>query len=512
MWRGVRVEGRHRWRGHTSPALFVLLAAWLLLSGCAGREEVPLVPPTPTPTWTPSPTPTPRPTSTPTPTPTPTPLPLVTPPPEGLPHHLMRIALRYDEAVVEVGQEVGLVNATPDRWGEVVFAVPPAYYGAFTLYRCEVTTVRQKAVTTATLDGAMLRVPLPSPVLPGEPVAVYLSYAVQLPPVAPTAWPPAGNFGAGEALLQVGDWHPTLVPYRTGEGWQRWSYYPVGDPVVYPLANYEVELVAPPDVVVAAAGAVTVTGTLHRYALPHARCFAFLASRMYRSLRGDADGVPVTAYYLPEYATAAQAVMDTARQAMALYQELYGPYPYADLVIAQNAYYGAMEYSGLVSLTGYGYRSYRGRPSDLLITLTAHEIAHQWWYGAVGNDQVHEPWLDEAFAKYSEVLFYERYHPDLVNWWWERSVYRWQPSRSLRSTIYDFDDTPTYIHEIYGQGARFLGDLRDLMGDAAFFNFVRDYRQRGEGKLVSGQLLLATARRHTEADLTPLITAYFGEP
>jgi hypothetical protein len=26
----------------------------------------------------------------------------------------------------------------------------------------------------------------------------------------------------------------------------------------------------------------------------------------------------------------------------------------------------------------------------------AHEVAHQWWYGLVGNHSVYEPWLDEA--------------------------------------------------------------------------------------------------------------------
>ena len=32
----------------------------------------------------------------------------------------------------------------------------------------------------------------------------------------------------------------------------------------------------------------------------------------------------------------------------------------------------------------------------------AHEIAHQWWYGLVGDDQYHDPWLDESFASYFE--------------------------------------------------------------------------------------------------------------
>jgi aminopeptidase N len=38
------------------------------------------------------------------------------------------------------------------------------------------------------------------------------------------------------------------------------------------------------------------------------------------------------------------------------------------------------------------------RPADVAVV---HEIAHQWWYGLVGDDQSREPWLDESFATYS---------------------------------------------------------------------------------------------------------------
>ena len=36
----------------------------------------------------------------------------------------------------------------------------------------------------------------------------------------------------------------------------------------------------------------------------------------------------------------------------------------------------------------------------------SHELSHQWWYGIVGDDQFHEPWLDESFATWSEFLPY----------------------------------------------------------------------------------------------------------
>ena len=41
---------------------------------------------------------------------------------------------------------------------------------------------------------------------------------------------------------------------------------------------------------------------------------------------------------------------------------------------------------------------------DDLADLAAHELAHQWFYALVGNDQARDPWLDEAFATYSQAV------------------------------------------------------------------------------------------------------------
>lgn len=30
-----------------------------------------------------------------------------------------------------------------------------------------------------------------------------------------------------------------------------------------------------------------------------------------------------------------------------------------------------------------------------------HELAHQWWYGVIGNNEYADPWLDESFAVYA---------------------------------------------------------------------------------------------------------------
>jgi hypothetical protein len=427
-----------------------------------------------------------------------------------VPRVTMDIVLNYLDRRLQVTQDILFANDTAVTWDEVVLSVPPAHQtGVFVLDQVEVTTVWRREVVAYVMDGIMLHVPVPEPVQPGEPVAISLIYAMKIPEVDPAKWLPEGNLGAGERVIQAGDWHPTLVPYRGGEGWQTWVYHPVGDPVVYPIADYDVQIFADPNVIIAAPGLEAEGGHVRRYRITSARSFAFLASPDYLVAESSVAGIPLRTYYLPGCDRAAQATLDTAAQAITLYDDLYGPYPTQGLAIAQNAYAGSMEYSGLVSLSYRAYEAYVDNPGALLVSLTAHEVAHQWWYGAVGNDQVHEPWLDEAFAKYSEQLFYERYVPELVGWWWETHVYRYDPEGPVDRTIYDFASTPEYFNQLYGQAARFLGDLRGQMGDEAFFKFVRAYRRRGEGKLMTGEDFFDLLFVSTDEDLKPLIDRYF---
>jgi aminopeptidase N len=83
--------------------------------------------------------------------------------------------------------------------------------------------------------------------------------------------------------------------------------------------------------------------------------------------------------------------MRLSRAAMAAYEQRYGPYgaPELDVVLGTFTAFGGMEYPQLVMTTPeFGP--------------VRHEIAHQWFYGIVGNDQRHAPWLDESFATWVE--------------------------------------------------------------------------------------------------------------
>lgn len=499
-----------------------------VLTACAGLavpanapapSRTPAALPTPTATLLPTPTLTPRP--DPFSTATPIPAQRVPPPDSGLPELRFDVELMYYERWMRVAQSVTLQNNTGDTWEEVVFNVPlKTVTNAFHLDAVTVTQGTKAAYDLPNFtDLTVLRVPLAAPAERGDAVQIDLAYRVVIPPVEKTAWPPIGTTGWTYELIQAGEWYPSLVPYTEGEGWHTWRYHPVGDPTFYPLVNAQITIRAEPGITIASGGAVNGLGTYPglaedgawHFQVEGARGIAFLASPDYRVAVGEVHGIPVYSYYLPDHELAGQTALAVAEESIELFEGLYGPYPYPGLAVAENGFFGGMEYSSLITVTDYAYSTYEEPPS-LLHALISHEVAHQWWYGAVHNDQANEPWLDEALAFYSELLYFERYLPDEVEWWWQKRVDQYRPEGPVDAKIYDYEISGNFILLVYGQAARFMQRLRDTMGDEAFFAFVQDYYARHRWGIVTADDFFEAARQHTEADLQPILDGYFANP
>jgi aminopeptidase N len=60
------------------------------------------------------------------------------------------------------------------------------------------------------------------------------------------------------------------------------------------------------------------------------------------------------------------------------------------IVVVDNLERSGIEYPNLIFEGSAG-----------LARVTTHEVAHQWFYSLVGNDQARDPWLDEVLATYA---------------------------------------------------------------------------------------------------------------
>jgi aminopeptidase N len=288
------------------------------------------------------------------------------------------------------------------------------------------------------------------------------------------------------------------------------------------VADFDVHLTlveSVSDLLVAASAPAEQDGLEYRYHLGPARTFAFSVSTEYLLQTTIVGDVTVNSYSFPYDQKAGEQVLHDTAAALELYNRILMPYQHSSLTVVEADFLDGMEYDGLYFLSRGFYNLYDGTPQGYLTFIAAHETAHQWWYGLVGNDQALEPWLDEAMCTYMEHVFYENVYTDyqtstgesIVDWWWYYRVNFYDPSGKVNSAIYDFNLFRPYRDAVYLNGAKFFQDLRTLVGDEAFFAFLKDYANREANHIASADDFFVILRNYTTKDMSGLLATYFKD-
>ncbi len=447
------------------------------------------------------------PTPGPAPTATGTPMPVY----EGTSYE-MDVLLDYPAHSLQVEQRIDYTNVTSQTLPNLMLNVHPNHNrGAFELRDIRLNIDDELVKPEVFPLDVTLRIELPRSLEPNEHVTLFLDYSLKLPKIQPDEEFSGGGFGYSQRSVSLGNWYPVMAPYRDDKGWYGLNYFFVGDPYVTEVADYSVTITTTEGVVIAGTGAETQVGNRWHYEAEQARSFAFAASDRYEVASRTIDNITVHSYYFPDSADSGQVVLDTAAQTIELFTELYGAYPFSDYRVAETEFAGGMEFAGVTFLGSAFYDGYDGTTQTALISLTAHEAAHQWFYGLVGNDQLTEPWLDEAPAEYSAFLYYEHYLPDDTDWWWSFEVDQWAPTGKIDNLVYVFRDNREYYDAVYRRGAQFMRDLRQTMGDPAFFGFLKDYTRIYAYQLATSRDFFTLVQEYTTADLVPLQEEYFRQ-
>jgi hypothetical protein len=433
------------------------------------------------------------------------------------PRYDLDLTLDYGAHIAHVSQTITLVNGTAEPWRDLALAVSANHAPAiFTLAAAAVDGYPARHV----LDGVAMRLLLPAPLEPGCRATVSLDYALALPQleVSATGW--RGVLGWTPRQILLGHWYPTLVPYHDGAGWLARRPAEQGEFETTEASDVNVRLTlpgVPPGLAVVASSAPQdcppeSPAEALCFALAGARHFALALSDQMETASARAGDTTVTAMFFPEHSTAGRAALAAARQAFSIYTDRYGPVPYTWLAVVEADIPDGMEFTGLFFLAKPYYAEFDGSPQNYLTLITVHETAHQWWYSLVGNDPATEPWLDEALATYSEQLYFETAHPDLVEWWWGYRVWLYLPEGQVGSDIYASPDFRPYVNAVYLNGAQFLHALRGEAGDEAFFSFLRAYAERGAGRVVTADEFWEVYSEFGNAQDSPARRAYFETP
>lgn len=437
----------------------------------------------------------------------------------AVPEQARSEAPRYDLAIdvdTKAGRLTGRMvldytNRTGTTLKDIVLRLYPNYpediFGGGGDVRMDVQNVRVAGTpVTPALEArsTAARLALPQAVAPGGAIRVELDWTTTIKP-----------WQRSDGSFPLPGTYPTLAAW-TGAWRTDVTNFP--DHVFATAASYHALITVPAGMSVIASGSTTGSRTAggkttFEVTTGLVREFAYSVGR-FAAAHATHAGIAVNVYYKPGDgldATARQVALHAAAS-IAVFNNRFGLYPYAELdfhlINARRGFDIGAEYPGMIVLLVNG-----GYTSDTRF-VTAHEVAHQWWYGVVGNDIYREPWIDEAFAQWSPLLVEEEFAGPAA----AERVYQQQIVRLAQRTkagsglpITSYATWNAYYAAVYGRGAQFLYTLRREIGDRAFFAGLRQYYADNTHGIGTTAKVRAAMEQSSGRDLGALFRAWTGQ-
>jgi len=351
------------------------------------------------------------------------------------PEALDRIVLRLDQNVYAA--EAVRARAVPDITGGTVVSAISVNGVAVDLTlqpqgggrgRGQARALENNYVTGLNTTSATLR--LKDAIPAHGSVTLAIDWSFEMPSVTGGRGLRMGAWG--DSLVQVAQWYPQVAKYDDLRGWDTDPY--LGSSEFYNnFGSFDVRLDVPagwtvgatgllqnPDEVLSAqtlerlsrvmesdatltivgegdfgAGKATASGDrlVWHFLADYVNDFAWAASDQYiwQATRVDIPGaetIPFYWMYLPGHAASFEGADERGRHALQFYSELWMPYAFPILTMADGPDTG-MEY-----------------PMFIMSALGAedHEIGHEWWPMMVGTNETWYGFMDEGFNQYMNIL------------------------------------------------------------------------------------------------------------
>ena len=182
---------------------------------------------------------------------------------------------------------------------------------------------------------------------------------------------------------------------------------------------------------------------------------------------------------------------------------------YAQVLVANTVGQEAAGFSMLSEAYG---RRLAGDPTAL--SLSAHELAHQWWGVLVTCRDWTHFWLNEGFATFMAAAYVEHrfgreaYLHEVASW---RATYdRVRAQGGDRALVFPDWNRPSANDRalVYDKGAYVLHLLRERLGDRQFWDAIRHYTRRSAGASVTSRSFQAMVEESAGQDLSELFATW----
>lgn len=377
------------------------------------------------------------------------------------------------------------------------------------------------------VNGTIMRIRLPRPLLPGSTADLEFGYRIRIPPDG------APRGGQDGEVYYISYWYPQMAVYDDVNGWQTDQYY--GNAEFYMgYGNYDVAVTVPAGWLVSGTGTLTNAAEVlspqtrarldsamsapeivhvvregdrgagkatapgrdgkltWRFRAENVRDVAWGASASYlwdatNAEVGDADGdggadtARVDALWRPEKRSSHwDEAARYGRHSVEFLSEYLWPYPYPHMsaVDGPNSC-GGMEYPMMTCIGGQW-------DTLSMYEVVVHEIAHMWHPMQVGSDEKRFAWMDEGFAQFTQSQampdFFKGYDDEAENREPYISLAVMGGEIELMRHGDRYPSYTTYGTASYYKTATVLVALRGVLGRETFERAFREYGRRWQYK------------------------------
>ncbi len=329
----------------------------------------------------------------------------------------------------------------------------------------------------------VLRIPLVGKTPAGTPVTIDLTWRMKLPTGI------NDRFGRRSETQWFGSGIP-LLPWARGRGWaldrETSSFAESSTSEAMQLASLSVTRASGLGVLSTGAP-VSDDGRTAVFKARAVRDVAVAVGR-FATKTVSVDGLPVVVGVAPGVSESATTVSNELVRSIRVHRTRFGPFPYERLATAVLPdLSGGIEYPGMIMLG-------KGQTDD---ATASHEVAHEWFYGLVGNNQGKDPWLDESLATYAEGLD----RGTLGSY--ERTTIPADGKNRVGAPMIYWEGRSSYYRSVYIQGAAALSRARRAVGAAALDKAIGCHVRRNAHR-VTTPADVAASLRHLPAAIAEL--------
>lgn len=420
-----------------------------------------------------------------------------------------QVELLPEKASLLVTEDLVYSNRQEESLSEIYLYAPPGAFAAENATVQDLSMTSEDATISHTTTGPTFLCITPEiPLAPGDQLRISLQYRLV---------PPDGNgaFGIVDGAYQLTQF--LFAPAHYQASWVLEPPHEFGESAVMEAAAYRVEVTAPPQYQIGASGErLEEKGTI--FVSDFARDFALFLSPYHLEKTVEHEGLVLQFYYTEDQTPYLDAWIQSAKQALTFYLEAFGPLDTQSLSLvfsSDRSRNGGRECSDLMFF--YFDNLFEEAPASIVQEMDmviAHELAHQWFYHLLGNDQGLEPFLDEGLATWAETMYLRaqgRFEPTTLDSLAQTfAAGGTQKTPLLRQSVYDFSNPGSYSLEIYYGGASLLYQMEQCLGKENFAKLLRGYVTHFRLGFVTTEEFLAYWQETAGEALEPLFSIYFG--